>query len=100
MPETKNGGMTQQELDALREREREVRKRERDALVTASGVDQPELARLKLLAALIGESVCEQLEGTFEFGAPSGADRRSDRSDSSSSRRDRNSDEQRGIRRI
>jgi hypothetical protein len=55
-------GDSQREMAELAAREREVRKREFDALVMKAGIDDAELARLKVLASLIADSYCERLE--------------------------------------
>jgi len=57
----KVNGESQRERAELAAREAELRRREFDALVSKAGIDDAELARLKVLAALIGEAYCDRI---------------------------------------
>ncbi|HEV2616447.1 MAG TPA: hypothetical protein VGU63_07550 [Candidatus Acidoferrales bacterium] len=63
MAEERMNGRLQQEQERadLAAREREIRKREFDALVMKAGIDEQELARLKVLAHLVGDAYCERI---------------------------------------
>jgi len=96
MAENERERKTQQEQERaeLATREREIRKREFDALVTKAGIDDQELARLKVLAHLIGDAYCERLgelldeeEGTATARRPSQSSRESRESASGGARR-------------
>lgn len=59
--QAKVNGESRRESDELAAREAELRRREFDALVAKAGIDDAELARLKVLAALIGDAYCERI---------------------------------------
>lgn len=61
MAETRANGESQREREAIREREAELRRREFDALVAKAGIDDAELARLKVLAQLTAEAYSERI---------------------------------------
>lgn len=73
MPETNNRTNGEgADRGALAERERELRERERQALRIEAGIDEKELARMRLFAQLIGDVVCERVEEALDGAEPSG----------------------------